>query len=89
MANRCEPLLNVVIDITPKMLIGVSVVGPGVPSSPGADSMTTGGEAGPNPSMVCDAERGKPVILPPGTAGREARPWDGRQRRREQANAGL
>ena len=89
MANPSEPLLTVVIDTTPKVLTGVTVVGPGASSSPGADTVTTGGEAGPTPSMVRDAERGKPVALPAGTARREARPRGGRQRRREQANAAL
>ncbi len=52
MANRCEPLLNVVIDTKPKMLRGLSVVGSEGPSSSDADTMTTGGEAEPTPSMV-------------------------------------
>ena len=55
MANRSEPLINVVIDTKPKMLRGLTkryVVGSGVPSSPDADTHTTGGEAGPNPCMV-------------------------------------
>jgi hypothetical protein len=55
MANRSEPLINVVIDTKPKMLTGLTKgmwLVEAVPSSPDADTHTTGGEAGPNPCMV-------------------------------------
>jgi hypothetical protein len=52
MANEREPLINVVIDTKPKMLTGLLVVGLGDPSSPDADTRTTGEEAGPTPSKV-------------------------------------
>ncbi len=55
MANTSESLINVVIDHKLKMLTSSTkgyAVGSGVPSSPDADTKTTGGEAGPNPCMV-------------------------------------
>jgi hypothetical protein len=52
MANRGEPLINVVIDSKPKVLTGLGVVGSGGRSSPDADEMATGEEAEPTPSEV-------------------------------------
>jgi hypothetical protein len=55
MANRSEPLINVVIDSKLKMLTSLTkryVVGPGVRSSPDADRTITGEEAEPNPCTV-------------------------------------
>jgi hypothetical protein len=47
MANRCEPLINVVIDHKPKVLTGLTnryVAGSGVPNSPDADTPTPSAE---------------------------------------------
>jgi hypothetical protein len=55
MANRCEPLLNVVIDTKLKMLRSLTkryVAGSGVRNSPDADKTATGGEAEPTPCLV-------------------------------------
>ena len=55
MANKGEPLLNVVIYNKLKMLTSLTkryVVGSGVQGSPDADTTTTGGKAGPNPCML-------------------------------------
>ena len=84
MANTCEPPINAVMLTTPKVLCrkaeGVNQngewSGAGIYWFPAADVAATGEQAGPNPSVGTCAERGKPVLLPQGTARREARPWE-------------
>jgi hypothetical protein len=55
MANTSESLVNVVIDNRLKVLRSLTkryVAGSGVPISPDADTIATGGEAEPTPCMV-------------------------------------
>jgi hypothetical protein len=66
MANRCEPLINVVIDHKPKMLTGLTnryVAGSGVPKSPDADTQRHRRRGGAYPMLGTHVERGKPVLL--------------------------
>ena len=66
MANRCEPLINVVIDHKPKMLRGLTnryVAGSGVPMSPDADTQRHRRRGGAYPMLGTQVERGKPVLL--------------------------
>jgi hypothetical protein len=54
-ANRCEPLINVVIDHKSKMLMGLTnryVVGSGVPTSPDADTQRHRRRGGPTPCLA-------------------------------------
>jgi hypothetical protein len=66
MANRCEPLINVVIDHKPKVLTGLTnryVAGSGVRSSPDADTQRHRRRGGAYPMLGTHAKRGKPVLL--------------------------
>ena len=91
MVNTHELPINVVRTNKPKMLTGLSQKGTrpgmGVLPSPIADKTATGGQAGPTPSHGTYAERGKPVVLPPGRHVARHSRWGGGYRRMEEAKA--
>src|SRR5262245_50224866 len=70
LVNPGEPLLNVVRSSKPKMLTGLSQKGTwpgrGALPFPLADHSAIGEEAGPEPSVGKDTERGKPIVFPNG-----------------------
>lgn len=49
MANKCKPLINVVIKDKPKMLTGLMCLGCVASYSTHADRISTGGQVEPNP----------------------------------------
>ena len=70
MVSICELSINVVMSNKPKMLTGLSqkAHGPvgGTLPFPLADHSAIGEEAGPEPSVGKDTERGKPIVFPNG-----------------------
>src|SRR5262249_57479175 len=74
--NPGEPLLNVVRSSKPKMLTGLSQQGTwpgrGTLPFPLADHSAIGEEAGPEPSVGKDTERGKAIVFPNGETRRRA-----------------
>jgi hypothetical protein len=91
MANKGELLLNAVKVDKPKMLIGLTQNGNvfrcwGLPVPQPQPLRTPADRQGlPHPGIR--AERGKPVLLPQGTAGCKARSWEHGHKMAEQAKA--
>lgn len=78
MANRGEPLLNVVMHDKPKVLRGLTQKGCGPDRGllfPPTQTTRPPADRRSLPHQGADVERGKPVDLPRGTAAREGRLW--------------
>jgi hypothetical protein len=90
MANTCEPLINVVKTVQPKVLTGWGQNGTGsVQGLIGSLPQTSRPSAKRRslPHRVHQAKRGKPDVLPQGTAPRKGRP-KGRRVKEEGASEG-
>ena len=80
LVNSGEAVLNVVSNSKPKMLIGLDQKVRGQVRgliAPPAQMLDHRRRAATFPSLATAAQRGKPVVLPQGTASRKASRWGG------------